>query len=470
LHSDDINKFFGLIKDNIPYSQNVIDRMLVYYKNNFFTEINNYNNFNYFADLLIIILSTIDKKKEYLDINFAIIYIAEKTFHKNKENPYNKIYLCSILSKNKIYSDKNFWENLIDLKLSSVVESKLPTEIKRKEKEFIAQQTKTIQQQQIQIDSQKRLNQSQNHNYDTNNKELNIRNSFPNYDQNTNNSNSTVNSISSYSSSNPSTPRKSSASSNSFINMFGNRVKNFFSVNTNSANTHAEVNRNPNSSLLNINPKINNKAFDFSNIDKEKILNNLKKIESAIILREFIMHFCNFNFEISEANDLIVEFSMKYNYEQEKVCHFISLLNSNMFTIKNRSSKIPLADFRNTWNNKEFKKYMNLNDDKLIIFASSLKYMNLADYPKLMIINKNFNKKVSKILFSNLLLNYQDGRRNNIYHKNENSKKIRLGIWTKVLKIVKIKLIINLYVDFILYFFNKSIKRIFKKVYNFVIG
>ncbi len=129
--SDDIGKFLNMLNDNIPYSQNVIDRMLLYYKNNFFTQINNNNNFNHFSVLLNTILFNIDRKNEYLDINFAIIYIAEKTFYKNKNNSYNKIYLCSLLSKNKIYSEKSFWRDLIDLKHKSVVDNKLPSEIKK---------------------------------------------------------------------------------------------------------------------------------------------------------------------------------------------------------------------------------------------------------------------------------------------------------------------------------------------------
>jgi len=106
-----------------------------------------------------------------------------------------------------------------------------------------------------------------------------------------------------------------------------------------------------------------------------------------------------------------------------------------MFTIKNKSAKVSFVDFKKSGIEKKFKNYINLNDEKLIILASSLKYINLTDYPILLSINKNYNKKISKIIFSNILLNYQDNK-NNAFHKAENQKRIRLGIWRNALNIV----------------------------------
>lgn len=435
LPTEDIGKFLNMLNDNIPYSQNVIDRMLLYYKNNFFTQINNYNNFNHFAGLLNTILFNIDRKKEYLDINFAIIYIAEKTFYKNKENSYNKIYLSSLLSKNKIYSDKKFWSDLIDLKLNSVVESKYPNEIKKKENELIVQQNKLKQQM---LESQKKEEEEKSNINNIN--ENNIVNSDDNYFRNSSlNNESNLNSsltteFSNLPSSTPITPRKSSGGTGSLMNMFGNKVKNFFS-NSNSGNYHTELNKGLSHSL-DVDAKKHLKLEPLLQVNKEQILENLKKNESASIIREFLTHFCNFNFDVSEANDLIVEYSIKYNYEPEKVNLYISMLNSNMFTIKNKSAKVSYVDYKTTGIEKHFKKYINLNDNKLIILASSLKYVNLTDYPNLLTVNKNYNKKISKIIFSNILLNYQGNNKNNLMDKVENQKKIRLGIWRNTLNIV----------------------------------
>ena len=50
------------------------------------------------------------------ELNFKIIYIAERIFYQNKINN-NKVYLSAILSKNKYYRTKTFWKNVMEFKL-----------------------------------------------------------------------------------------------------------------------------------------------------------------------------------------------------------------------------------------------------------------------------------------------------------------------------------------------------------------
>ena len=52
------------------------------------------------------------------ELNFKIIYIAERIFYQNKVNN-NKVYLSAILSKNKYYRTKTFWKNVMELKLAN---------------------------------------------------------------------------------------------------------------------------------------------------------------------------------------------------------------------------------------------------------------------------------------------------------------------------------------------------------------
>ena len=54
---------------------------------------------------------------EEFDLNFKIIYIAEKIFYLKKLSN-DKIYLNALLSKNKYYRTKEFWRNIIELKLA----------------------------------------------------------------------------------------------------------------------------------------------------------------------------------------------------------------------------------------------------------------------------------------------------------------------------------------------------------------
>ena len=72
-------------------------------------------------------------------MNFKIVYLAERLFYQNtKQN--NKTYLSAILSKNKLYRTKYFWEDYIELKLvhklsdhiSKFKQISLPEEEKKK--------------------------------------------------------------------------------------------------------------------------------------------------------------------------------------------------------------------------------------------------------------------------------------------------------------------------------------------------
>ena len=52
------------------------------------------------------------------DLNFKIIFIAERVFYKKKTTN-DKIYLNALLSKNKYYRTKQFWRNILELKLAN---------------------------------------------------------------------------------------------------------------------------------------------------------------------------------------------------------------------------------------------------------------------------------------------------------------------------------------------------------------
>ena len=55
------------------------------------------------------------------ELNFPIIFIAERFFYQNKVNN-NKVYLSAILSRNKFYRTKLFWKNILELKLVKKLE------------------------------------------------------------------------------------------------------------------------------------------------------------------------------------------------------------------------------------------------------------------------------------------------------------------------------------------------------------
>ena len=71
------------------------------------------------------------------DLNFKIIYISERIFYRKKITN-DKVYLNALLSKNKYYRTKQFWRNVLELKLVN----KLEDHIKRFKNLKIKEKTK----------------------------------------------------------------------------------------------------------------------------------------------------------------------------------------------------------------------------------------------------------------------------------------------------------------------------------------
>jgi hypothetical protein len=338
-------KLMENLQNNIPYSKLFIDKILVHYKTNLYIEVPNYQNLHHLANVLVSITNNTEIKQELFEMNFAIIFIAEKTFFKNPENVFNKVYLCKLLSKNKIYNDRKFWLDLMNIKINSLIENKINQELIKREREL--------------------------------SRELNNNEA-------------------------PSSPRNSTKGGGLFS--IGSRMKNLF------ISTKMKENQKVESSMI-----------------QADLYEQIKTSEASNVVKEYILHFSNFSFDVSEAIDIIVELSQSYNYDKEKVSYFISLLNSNLFTIKNKLlSKIHTADYKNDFMGKDYKSYIKLNDHVMTALTFSMRFMEIKDYPNILLLNKNYCKKVSKIVYKNVLFRYHNM-----------DMKLRLSIWKSLLNVVR---------------------------------
>ena len=115
---DDISVLIELIKyQNNDYDKQFLALIIEKTKKGY-TEFLNLNNLELLGEifsLLAINNSSIMSNK--FDLNFAIIFIAQKTYYYDKETN-KKIFLCAILSKNKYFRTKTFWKNICEVKLS----------------------------------------------------------------------------------------------------------------------------------------------------------------------------------------------------------------------------------------------------------------------------------------------------------------------------------------------------------------
>ena len=298
-----------------------------YYQNNSFVEIKCLNNLYHLANFLSIIINNIKSYKTNSNLNFVIIYIAEKTIYYDINNSFNNYYLSKLL-KNKNITQIDFWKELIEKKIASVAE----LQIKRK----IMKKNENIQENGI-------------------------------YD----------------------------------------KLKGLFSE-----------------------EKIKeNKQIEDKIIYEQLYEKNLNSF-ALEIMNEYIQHFSDFNCQLSDSTELIVEISSKYKFDTNYVNYFISKLNSNMFNVKNIlfdniEKKI---DYENLYFSSSYYKHKNITDSKLKILLNTLQYFNLKEMPILLSLNKTYYHKLQKFLYKNILLKYH-----NMNIKNH------LNIWKILLNYNKIK-------------------------------
>jgi hypothetical protein len=299
-----------------------------YYKNISFVEVKCLNNLYHLANFLSIIINNIKSYKTNSNLNFVIIYIAEKTIYLDPNNSFKKYYLSKLLSKNKNIIQRDFWKELIEKKILSVAELQIKREIMKKNEDI-----------------------KENGLYD--------------------------------------------------------KLK--FSFNEEKIKE--------------------NKQIEDKIIYEQLYEKNLNSF-ALEILNEYIQHFSNFNCELSDSTEIIVEISSKYKFDTNYVNYFISKLNSNMFNVKNIlfdniEKKI---DYENLYFSSSYYKHKNISDSKLKILLNTLQYFELKEMPILLSLNKTYFHKLQKFIYKNILLKYH-----NMNLKNH------LNIWKLLLNFNKIK-------------------------------
>ena len=129
---------------------------------------------------------------------------------------------------------------------------------------------------------------------------------------------------------------------------------------------------------------------------------------------------------------------------KEKISYFISILNSNIFTVKNKSK---LESNNSTTYNRKYQSLTNnltmggigLYENKVKLITLSLKFLSFSDYMPLMLTSKKFNEKISRRLYKKILLD------------NPNlTNSTRFEVWKSILGYVNI-----LYTDYYITLFFK---------------
>ena len=324
LENDKYEYVSVFIKNNSDNIELVLNILLNQCKHNSFIKITNLENLYLLSDLLKSILIYASNNSNNFELCYMALFIAEKTIYFNKDNIYNKCYLCKILSNNEIFSDSKFWTNLVTKKINMLAEIKSKSVIEKREKEKI--------------------------------------------ENNKNAKNGRMSKL---------------------MGMF-----NF----SNDKNKENEI--------------IENEIL-FGQIYEEKL-----PYYSVDVLEDYIQHFSNFNFDQKKASQLILEMAEKYKFDDSFVTYFMAKLNSNMCINQedknknNYEKELKQLDYDklyfNSSNNGTTIKYKRILDPKLRGIIYSLGYIDVKDFPTILALNKNYNKKLVKIIYKNILIKYHD--------------------------------------------------------------
>ena len=283
------------LKLNGEFAKFIIDKMLEIYKQKIFFEFNDLNQFNRLSDFLIDVAMNQSIQKNFFELNFALIYISEKTFFIEKNN---KIYLCKKLSQNyENFKNKFFWEKLIKNKIQTSLELLTLKEIE----------------------------------------------------------------------------------------------------------------------------KFKDKNLQFNKEIYENIYKKIERKKLFGIVKDFLMHFTNFDLDMNSANDILMEICNKYNLNNNELSYYVSYINSNMYTIKN----IEIKNEKNLI--KLSKKIYKTNSFKLknlyLILNSCMTFLSLKDYINLKLLNKNYYNIIKRILFKNSFIHNNN---NNFSDKNFFEKHMKM--------------------------------------------
>lgn len=112
-------------------AEKFIGCVFTYYKKNIYVNINCLENLHHLGNILLMIVANTLNNSEIFNLNFAIMYIAEKTVYINPDNIFNKCYLCKIISKNKVFKSRDYWTRLMKIRIAVVLDQEIKEEIEK---------------------------------------------------------------------------------------------------------------------------------------------------------------------------------------------------------------------------------------------------------------------------------------------------------------------------------------------------
>ena len=124
-----INQFY---KSNSNNSKRFMYLLVNHFCTKKFIQIISFENFNYLCQILSEIMASITSKNENFDLLFLIIFMANKTVYYNNTTNNIENFLCYELSKNKEFSEINFWIELLKERVELIAEVEIKQEMEKR--------------------------------------------------------------------------------------------------------------------------------------------------------------------------------------------------------------------------------------------------------------------------------------------------------------------------------------------------
>ena len=179
--------------------------------------------------------------------------------------------------------------------------------------------------------------------------------------------------------------------------------------------------------------KINKKKSEEEKENKIKNENDKKgemiNKELMNIIKDYIVHFTNFNLAISDINDIILDMKIKISLNDNEISYLICFLNSNTYNIRSKYHK----DEKNSLFTKKIlntknKKYKQI----LLALNSCFMFLKPEDFIYIKNLNKTYYKQIEKLIYKQIFI-----KNNNNFLKskiNLTNKQKHFEMWFNYLK------------------------------------
>ena len=156
--------------------------------------------------------------------------------------------------------------------------------------------------------------------------------------------------------------------------------------------------------------------------NKKPYLDQFAKNEIEVILKEYVSHLCNFNFNNENAIDIVINIANKFQFSKDMINFFVNNIGTWVYSIKRKlpedshdeSTKQKIYEIKNSLNiwtsnydeksEEKIKTTSKFSLKKMLIIISEIsKFLPLNEIPKIICLSKSISKKGRKKFFRDFL-------------------------------------------------------------------